>query len=45
MDMNLNNNACRYTNVYSMGKNGDFKIVDTHMSIPQRIKEKQKIKE
>ena len=28
MDMNLNNNTCKYTNVYNMGKNGDFKIVD-----------------
>ena len=42
--MNLNNNACKYTNVYSRGKNGDFKIVDTHMGIPQRIKEKRKDK-
>ena len=41
MDMNLNNNACKYTNVYIRGKNGDFKIVDTHMGIPQRIKEKK----
>ena len=24
MDMNLNNNACKYTNIYSRGKNGDF---------------------
>jgi hypothetical protein len=31
MDMNLNNNACKYTNVYSKGKNGDFKIVDKHL--------------
>ena len=32
MDMNLNNNAYKYTNVYSRGKNGDFKIVDTHLA-------------
>ena len=32
MDMNLDNNACKYTNVYSMGKNDDFKIVDTHVT-------------
>ena len=31
MDMNLNNNTCKYTNVYSRSKNGDFKIVDTHL--------------
>jgi len=31
--------------VYNRGKYGDFKIVDTRMSIPQRIKEKRKIKE
>ena len=45
MDMNVNSNACKYTNVYSRGKNGDFKIVDIHMGIPQRIKEKRKIKQ
>ena len=32
MDMNLNNNACKYTNVYNRGKYGDFKIVDTHLA-------------
>jgi hypothetical protein len=32
MDMNLNNNACKYTNVYSRGKYGGFKIVDTHLA-------------
>ena len=32
MDMNLNNNACKYTNVYNRGRNGDFKIVDTHLA-------------
>ena len=32
MDMNLDNNACKYTNVYNRGKNGDFKIVDTHLA-------------
>jgi hypothetical protein len=42
MDMNLNNNA--YTNVYNRGKNSDSKIVDTHMGIPQGIKEKRKNK-
>ena len=30
--------------VYNRGKYGDFKIVDTHLGIPQRIKEKRKIK-
>jgi hypothetical protein len=44
MDMNLNNNACKYTNVYNRGKNSDSKIVDTHMGIPQGIKEKRKNK-
>ena len=38
MDMNLNNNACKYTNVYSRGKNGDFMIVDTHLAFLKRIK-------
>jgi hypothetical protein len=32
MDMNLDNNACKYTNDYNRGKNGDFKIVDTHLA-------------
>ena len=32
MDMNLNNNACKYTNVYNKGKNSDSKIVDTHLA-------------
>jgi len=32
MDMNLNNNAYKYTNVYNRGKNSDFKIVDTHLA-------------
>ena len=32
MDMNLNNNAYKYTNVYSRGKNNDFKIVGTHLA-------------
>ena len=45
MDMNVNNNACKYTNIFNRGKNGDLKIVDTHMGISQRIKEKRKIKE
>ena len=31
--------------VYNRGKYGDFKIVDTHMGIPQMIKEKREIKE
>ena len=31
--------------VYNRGKYDDFKIVDTHMGILQRIKEKRKIKE
>ena len=25
MDMNLNNNACKYTNTYNMGKNSNSK--------------------
>ena len=29
MDMNLNNNASKYTNVYNRDKNVDFKTVDT----------------
>ena len=32
MDMNLNNNACKYTNVYNRGKNSNSKIVDTHLA-------------
>jgi hypothetical protein len=32
MDMNLNYNACKYTNIYSKGKYSDFKIVDTHLA-------------
>jgi hypothetical protein len=32
MDMNLNNNAGKYTNVYNRGKNDDFKIIDTHLA-------------
>ena len=32
MYMNLNNNACKYTNVYNRGKHCDFKIVDTHLT-------------
>jgi hypothetical protein len=32
MDMIVSNNACKCTNVYSRGKNGDFKIVDTHLA-------------
>ena len=44
MDMNLNNNACKYTNIYSKGKYGDLKIVDTHLGIPLRIKWKTKNK-
>ena len=31
--------------VYNRGKYGDFKTVDTHLGIPQRIKEKRKIKD
>jgi hypothetical protein len=31
--MNLNNNACNYTNVYSKGNYDDFKIVDTHLAL------------
>jgi hypothetical protein len=32
MDMNVNNNACKYTNVYNRCKNSDYKIVDTHLA-------------
>ena len=32
MDMNLNNNACKYTNAYNRGKNSNFKIVDIHLA-------------
>ena len=42
--MNLNNNACKYTNVYNKGKNSDSKIVDTQVGIAQGIKEKRKNK-
>ena len=41
MDMNLNNNACKYTNVYNRGKNGDFKIVDTHLAFSKDKIEKK----
>jgi hypothetical protein len=30
--MNLNNNACNYTNAYNKGKNSNSKIVDTHLA-------------
>jgi hypothetical protein len=30
--MNLNNNVCKYTNVYNRGKYDDFKIVGTHLA-------------
>jgi hypothetical protein len=41
MDINLNNNACKYTNVYSRGKNGDFKIVDTHLAFLKGLEKKE----
>ena len=28
----MNNNACKYTNVYNRGKNGNFKVLDTHLA-------------
>ena len=43
--MNMNNNACKYTNVYNRGKNGDFKIVDTHLAFLKRKNRKERIKE
>ena len=38
-------NACKYTNVYNRGKNGDFKIVDTHLAFLKRKNRKERIKE
>ena len=44
MDMKLDNNACKYTNVYCRGKNGVFKIVDTTWhSSKDKIKRMNKI--
>ena len=32
MDMNLNNNASKYTIIYNRGTNSNSKIVDTHLA-------------
>ena len=42
MDMNLNNNACKYTNVYNRGKNDDFKIVNTPLEHSSKDKIEKK---
>jgi hypothetical protein len=45
MDMNLNDNACKYTHVCKRGKNGDFKIVDIHFTFFEGKNRKERINE